>query len=74
MALMIKGAKFDGHGNLKNWWTEADLKKFEAATNCIVEQFSKYKVDGDLPVQGKLVVGEATADLGGLTLAYQCLS
>ncbi|ARG98654.1 M13 family metallopeptidase [Legionella micdadei] len=65
-----QGAKFDGHGNLKNWWTEADLKKFQAATNCIVEQFSKYKVDGDLPVQGKLVVGEATADLGGLTLAY----
>ncbi|WP_245614216.1 M13 family metallopeptidase [Legionella massiliensis] len=65
-----QGAQFDGHGNLKNWWTEADLKKFQAATNCIVEQFSKYKVDGDLPVQGKLVVGEATADLGGLTLAY----
>jgi putative endopeptidase len=65
-----QGAQFDGYGNLKNWWTEADLKKFQAATNCIVEQFSKYKVDGDLPVQGKLVVGEATADLGGLTLAY----
>ncbi|MBA2651547.1 MAG: M13 family metallopeptidase [Tatlockia sp.] len=65
-----QGAKFDGHGNLKNWWTPADLKKFQAATSCIVEQFSKYKVNGDLPVQGKLVVGEATADLGGLTLAY----
>jgi putative endopeptidase len=65
-----QGAQFDGYGNLKNWWTEADLKKFQAATHCIVEQFSKYKVDGDLPVQGKLVVGEATADLGGLTLAY----
>lgn len=65
-----QGAKFDGYGNLKNWWTAADLKKFQAATNCIVEQFSQYKVEGDLPVQGKLVVGEATADLGGLTLAY----
>ena len=66
-----QGAKFDGHGNLKNWWTEDDLKKFQAATNCIVDQFSKYTVDGDQPVQGKLVVGEATADLGGLTLAYK---
>lgn len=65
-----QGAKFDAYGNLKNWWTEADLQKFEAATNCVVEQFSKYKVNGDLPVQGKLVVGEAVADLGGLTLAY----
>ncbi|MBA3536619.1 MAG: M13 family metallopeptidase [Tatlockia sp.] len=64
-----QGAKFDGHGNLNDWWTEADLKKFQAATDCIVAQFSKYKVNGD-PVQGKLVVGEATADLGGLTLAY----
>lgn len=65
-----QGAKFDGHGNLNNWWTEADLKKFQAATTCIVDQFSKYKVDGDQAVQGNLVVGEATADLGGLTLAY----
>ncbi|MFW2535474.1 M13-type metalloendopeptidase, partial [Legionella sp. 28fT52] len=65
-----QGAQFDGHGNLKNWWTAEDLKKFQAATNCIMKQFSQYKVDGDLPVQGKLVMGEATADLGGLTLAY----
>ncbi|WP_028388845.1 M13 family metallopeptidase [Legionella fairfieldensis] len=65
-----QGAQFDGEGNLKNWWTAVDLKKFKEATACIIEQFSNYKVDGDLPVQGKLVVGEATADLGGLTLAY----
>lgn len=66
-----KGALFDGHGNLKNWWTPEDLKKFQAATHCIAEQFSQYKVNGDLAVQGDLVVGEATADLGGLTLAYK---
>ncbi|RMX20798.1 M13 family peptidase [Legionella jordanis] len=65
-----KGALFDGHGNLNNWWSPEDLKKFQAATNCISEQFSHYKVNGDLSVQGNLVVGEATADLGGLTLAY----
>jgi putative endopeptidase len=66
-----QGAKFDGYGNLKNWWTPTDLKKFQAATDCIVQQFSQYKVDGDLNVRGPLVVGEATADLGGLTLAYR---
>ncbi|WP_408606924.1 M13 family metallopeptidase [Legionella lansingensis] len=65
-----KGSLFDGYGNLQNWWTPEDLKRFQAATNCIAEQFSHYKVNGDLPVQGNLVVGEATADLGGLTLAY----
>jgi putative endopeptidase len=66
-----QGAQFDGHGNLKNWWSPSDLKKFNKATQCIEEQFSKYTVDGDMHVQGKLVVGEAAADLGGITLAYR---
>lgn len=66
-----QGAKFDEHGNLHDWWTSEDLKKFKQATNCIVKQFSNYKVAGNMPVNGELVVGEATADLGGLTLAYR---
>ena len=66
-----EGAQFDGNGNLNNWWKPDDLEKFKIATNCITTQFSQYKVEGNLPVQGKLVVGEATADLGGLTLAYR---
>ncbi|MDP3704353.1 MAG: M13 family metallopeptidase [Legionellaceae bacterium] len=66
-----QGAQFDGKGNLHNWWTPEDLKKFQMATQCIVDQYSQYKVNGDVSVQGKLVVGEATADLGGLILAYR---
>jgi putative endopeptidase len=66
-----EGSKFDGHGNLKNWWTPADAKRFQAATSCIASHFSRYTVDGDLHVQGKLVTGEETADLGGLTLAWR---
>lgn len=65
-----QGAKFDGKGNLKNWWTAEDAKRFKAATQCLVEQFNGYKV-GDLSVNGELVLGEATADLGGLNLAYK---
>lgn len=65
-----EGAKFDGYGNLKNWWGPADLKKFRIATQCIIDQFSQYKID-DTHIQGKLVSGEAIADLGGLTLAYR---
>jgi putative endopeptidase len=65
------GAQFDGYGNLKNWWNSKDLSKFKAATQCIVDQFSSYVVNEDLHVQGKLVVGEAVADLGGITLAYK---
>ncbi|MGH8200275.1 MAG: M13 family metallopeptidase [Steroidobacteraceae bacterium] len=65
------GAQFDGHGNLKNWWTPDDSKRFHAATSCISDHFSTYTVDGDFHVQGKLVTGEETADLGGLTLAWR---
>ena len=66
-----QGAQFDGYGNLKNWWTAADLKKFKTATECIEKQYSQYKILGEFPVKGSLVVGEATADLGGVTLAYR---
>jgi putative endopeptidase len=66
-----EGSKFDGHGNLKNWWTPADAKRFHVATSCISDQFSGYTVDGSLHLQGKLVMGEATADLGGLMLAWR---
>jgi putative endopeptidase len=66
-----QGAQFDGNGNLNNWWKPNDLAQFNKATQCISDQYSQYVVDGNLPVQGKLVVGEATADLGGITLAYR---
>ncbi|PJD95835.1 MAG: metallopeptidase [Legionella sp.] len=66
-----QGAQFDGEGNLKNWWSPSDLTKFKQATECIANQFSKYTVDGGMPVQGQLVMGEAAADLGGITLAYK---
>jgi putative endopeptidase len=68
-----EGAKFDGQGNLKDWWAPSDLTKFTAATHCIAEQFSGYTVPGGLHVQGDLVVGEAAADLGGLILAWRAL-
>jgi len=66
-----QGAQFDGHGNLQNWWAPADLKKFQQATECVVQQYSGYTVDGGVHVQGKLVTGEAIADLGGLILALR---
>jgi len=65
-----QGSKFDGHGNLKNWWTLEDRHRFNENVKCIVKQFSGYTVDGDVHVNGKLVTGEAIADLGGLKLAW----
>ncbi len=65
-----QGSKFDREGNLKNWWTDADLKNFEQRSGCIVKQFSAYEVEKGLNMQGKLVSGESIADLGGLSVAY----
>ena len=64
------GAKFDADGNLVMWWTPDDFKKFNARTDCVVKQFDEYEVEPGLHQNGKLVVGESVADLGGLTLAY----
>ena len=65
-----EGAKFDLAGNLKDWWTPADLKNFEDRSNCIVKQFDAFQVEPGLNMTGKLVAGESIADLGGLTVAY----
>lgn len=65
-----EGRQFDAHGNLKNWWTPADLSQFNSRAACIVNQFDGYTVDGILHENGKLVEGESIADLGGLVIAY----
>jgi putative endopeptidase len=65
-----EGAKYDAQGNLKTWWTDDDLKTFGQKGNCVVEQFNKYKVGGDVFMNGKLTLGENIADLGGLTMAF----
>jgi putative endopeptidase len=68
-----EGAQFDGYGNLKDWWAPADLAKFHAATRCIADQYSRFSVGAGMHVQGDLVTGEATADLGGLILAFRAM-
>src|SRR6185437_6191555 len=65
-----EGAQFDGKGNLHNWWTVEDFAAFHARTQCIADQFSRFTVEG-VHLDGNLVVGEATADLGGIVLAYR---
>ncbi|MFT3743173.1 MAG: M13 family metallopeptidase [Pyrinomonadaceae bacterium] len=65
-----EGSKYDAQGNLKTWWTDADRKTFDERTACVVDQFNKYKVGGDVFMNGKLTLGENTADLGGLTMAF----
>ena len=65
-----EGARFDGQGNLKNWWTPQDLKNFKARGDCVAQQFDGFVVEKGLTENGKLVEGESIADLGGLTIAH----
>ena len=66
-----QGAKFDPQGNLRNWWTDADLKNFQDRARCIAAQYGDWRVEDNLNLQGELVTGEAIADLGGATLALR---
>jgi len=68
-----EGRKFDATGNLRDWWTPEDEKNFNARAECVEKQFESYKVQGDIHENGKLVLGESIADLGGLNLAYRAL-
>jgi putative endopeptidase len=74
-----QGRKFDGNGNLKDWWTEADAKAFEERAACIVDQYSGYSPVNDPKtgkpayIKGKLTLGENIGDNGGLRIAYMAL-
>lgn len=65
-----EGRKFDGKGNLDDWWTPEDLKKFETRTDCLVNEYGGFTAVDDVKINGKLTLGENTADNGGLLLAY----
>jgi len=65
-----EGRQFDATGNLKDWWTPEDAKEFEKRAACISDQYSTYTIVDDIKINGKLTLGEDTADLGGLILAY----
>src|SRR3989344_6851083 len=64
-----EGSKFDAKGNLKNWWTIEDRKRFEKGADVVRKQFDSYTVADGVKVNGKLTLGENIADLGGLTIA-----
>jgi putative endopeptidase len=69
-----QGSRFGPTGNMEQWWTPEDAKKFKALTTKLVQQFDGYKVGPDqLKVNGNLTLGENIADLGGLNIAYDAL-
>ena len=67
------GARFDGDGNLNNWWTEQDRKNFDIKVKQLAEQYSKYEPVKGSFVNGVFTSGENIADLGGVAIAYDAL-
>lgn len=65
-----QGRKFDPQGKLSDWWTEEDVKRFEALTAKVVKQYGEYEPLPGSKVNGELTLGENMADLAGLTIAY----
>lgn len=66
-----QGAKYDGDGNLRNWWTEEDEKQFKERGELFSKQFSEFEVFEGEFVNGDLTLGENIGDLGGLTIAHK---
>ena len=65
-----QGAKYDENGKLSDWWTERDVKAFEAAGKQLIAQYDAYKIFPDASVKGEFTLGENIGDLAGLTIAY----
>ena len=68
-----QGRKFDGTGNLRNWWTQEDGKNFTERAQCIVDEYGKFSPVDGVNLNGKLTLGENAADNGGIHLAYMAL-
>jgi endothelin-converting enzyme/putative endopeptidase len=67
------GRKFDGAGNLRDWWTAQDGTEFEKRAACVADQYSNYTAIADVKLNGKLTLGENVADHGGVRVALMAL-
>jgi putative endopeptidase len=68
-----QGRKFDPQGNLHDWWTEQDGKEFEKRVSCVADEYSNFVAVDDLKLNGRLTLGENTADNGGARVALMAL-
>lgn len=68
-----EGRQFDANGNLHDWWTEADSKAFDERVACIADQYSSFEPLPGVHINGKLTLGENTADNGGARIALMAL-
>ena len=69
----LQGAQFDAHGNLANWWSEADYQRFQALNERVAAQYAAIEILPGSFVNGQMTVSENVADLGGIQVAYDAL-
>ena len=68
-----QGRRYDGRGNLREWWTESDGKAFEQRADCIVKEYGGFSPVPGVTLNAKLTLGENAADNGGLRLSFMAL-
>jgi endothelin-converting enzyme/putative endopeptidase len=68
-----QGRKFDPKGNLSDWWTPVDAKEFETRASCVADEYSNFISIDTLKLNGRLTLGENTADNGGARIALMAL-
>jgi predicted metalloendopeptidase len=68
-----QGRKYDADGNLRDWWTKEDATEFEKRAKCLSDEYSSFETIPGVHLNGKLTLGENTADNGGVRLALMAL-
>ena len=68
-----QGSKFDADGNLRSWWTPTDREEFDKRTSCVADEYGSFVPVDDLHINGRLTLGENTADNGGIRIALTAL-
>jgi putative endopeptidase len=68
-----EGSRYDAQGNVRDWWTKDDKTKFDARTDCEVKEYGNFEPIAGTKLNGKLTLGENTADNGGIHIAFQAL-
>ncbi|MDQ6758674.1 MAG: M13 family metallopeptidase, partial [Acidobacteriota bacterium] len=68
-----EGRQFDSTGNLRDWWTPQDAQEFEKRADCFIKEYESFRPLPDVHLNGKLTLGENTADNGGMRLAFMAL-
>jgi len=66
-----KGSQYDGEGNLRNWWTDADQEAFAERTEALTDQYSQFEPVAGHNINGELTLGENIADVSGLAVALR---